>query len=670
MFCWNCGNQIPDKSKFCMNCGATISHSSEDPHLNCNTGLFEQESQSAQAQASSIKFEIQDTTIKFPEQIQEYTKRRKDFANQMEPFIRQQAKRAEKDISELTSENIDRCIDIFGTFGSEISDQLIDVVHQSLLQERIYTTSRETIAEMFDNSAQYFVAECNLFLEKYLEIISDAKQLEEYKALKRSGRIYWRGGGFGIKGALVGAAKAGAMNFFTGAIYKGIDAAGNAIDRNRLYKNKVALLQSKNWIRIFKEALKKDMYQMFEVYASILSSHNKLAIPKLDMSLSQTYFKSGNNVTPQAEKIHLFLEALQYNPYNIHIYIALGKLIGVTNEKLLKMYDYFMAFHEIHAYISLVFFYAYTSKIKAIAGNSFNELDKKIALAEQQLSSVKDLKCISSSFDNACKPYEQFLQNDYNQYLEKRLTSDDGHHFDTVEDINLYLKEREEYKKYRQETLDRIVPLERQDELLAQAEASQFQNQIILQNIAQWKKELADCHKAQDAYPKSFEHYFFFSCKGPDPKRVVARFPLNVQKYLLNVPYIAITQFTSIQTVEIHPSSLSFSRIEAWFFTSNFYVGVIIPDRSETHIMPSRDLTRVQFQEDQNTFIFYKSDMTCEKVKIFIFHENVSELNIWINAVNNMLKFARNRISKNLCPICGKPLFEGAAFCGGCGCKL
>lgn len=47
------------------------------------------------------------------------------------------------------------------------------------------------------------------------------------------------------------------------------------------------------------------MYQIFEVYASILSSHNKLAIPTLDMSLSQTYFKNGNSVALQPEKIIL-----------------------------------------------------------------------------------------------------------------------------------------------------------------------------------------------------------------------------------------------------------------------------------------------------------------------------------------------------------------------------
>lgn len=295
-------------------------------------------------------------------------------------------------------------------------------------------------------------------------------------------------------------------------------------------------------------------------------------------------------------------------------------------------------------------------------------MDKKIALEDHLLLIVDNLKHISDSFAEACKPYEQNAQNERQEFLNQRLTSDDGIRFQSIEDLNLYLKERDEYSKYRQETLTRIVPFERQNELLTQAETRNFQNPYTRLDMAQWKTELINCSKARETYSKSFEHYFFRSCKGSDPNKVVARFPLEVQKILANVPFISITQFTTIQVAKIRPSWLSFSEIEAWFFASDFYVGVVIPNRSEAHVVRSRDLARIELQEDVLTFYF--NDSTHESTKLLLPSEGDPTLFTWIDTINGMLRFARNRISKNLCPVCGQPLFEGATFCGGCGYKL
>ena len=659
MFCWNCGTKIPDKSKFCMNCGAAIRFA-EDVSDSANTSFAESKEAAMPEQDPPIQFVIQGTTLEFPSSIREYTKMRKDFVNQAEPFIHREKEKTVKLISALDSNNIDKCVDIFSTFGLNVSHKLIDTVHQNLMHKKIYTLSRDQVAELYYNTAQHFAKEYDSFYEEYLEIIGDEEKLKQARELKRAGRSYWQGGGFGIRGALVGAAKAGVLNAGTGLV-RGIgDALTDAGDRNKVYKKKSALLGSKNWGRIFERALLEDMYQAYDVYASILSDNQKLSLPQLDALLAKTFFQNGLQSTQYAEEIDLCLKALQSYPFNCAFYYRLGKLVGYTNNEFLRICDYFLAPYQIREYARLLFVFIFALQLRTLTGDTYRVLDSKIALIDQQLSMVKELKLISKPFEEACILYEQAFQ----KMRQDFLTSNDGNHFQSVQDF----KEWDEYKKYRQETLTRIVPFERQEELFSQAKARHFQNPVTIQDLERWETELSNCRKAKDTYPRSFEHYFFRSCVGSDPKKVVARFPMEVQAKLANIPYISITQFLTVQTAKIRSDVLAFSKIDAWFFASDFYIGVVIPNRSEAHIVQSKDMAQIQLQQDILTF--HKNDSTCESTKLLLPSEGDPDLVYWINVVNGMLVFARNRMSKNLCPVCGKPLLEGAIFCGNCGYRL
>lgn len=176
--------------------------------------------------------------------------------------------------------------------------------------------------------------------------------MKQARELKRAGRGYWQGGGFGISGALVGAAKAGALNAITGMFRGLIDAFTDASDRNKAYKNKVALLQSKPWAIRFQNLLLEDMYLMYDVYANLLAEQGKLILPNLDISLSQTYLDNGRRSSTQKDQVDLFIRALQSYPYNRSAYLALGKIVGYDNREILKAYDYFMTFHHIKLFFT------------------------------------------------------------------------------------------------------------------------------------------------------------------------------------------------------------------------------------------------------------------------------------------------------------------------------
>lgn len=124
MFCWNCGSKIPDKSKFCMSCGAKIDISDESSaSLVAEESASERSPEAVQNQGPSVQFTIEGTILVFSNSIQEYTKRRKDFANELEPFILSQQETASKSLATLDVENIDNCIDIITTFGVNVSNK-------------------------------------------------------------------------------------------------------------------------------------------------------------------------------------------------------------------------------------------------------------------------------------------------------------------------------------------------------------------------------------------------------------------------------------------------------------------------------------------------------------------------------------------------------------------
>lgn len=80
--------------------------------------------------------------------------------------------------------------------------------------------------------------------DSYMSIRLKQKQLDEYRTMRRQTRSRWVGGGFGIGGALKGAAKAGAMNMASGALHglfnagaKVLSMADESNKKSSLYRN-------------------------------------------------------------------------------------------------------------------------------------------------------------------------------------------------------------------------------------------------------------------------------------------------------------------------------------------------------------------------------------------------------------------------------------------------
>lgn len=161
--------------------------------------------------------------------------------------------------------------------------------------------------------------------DRYMAIILKAEELDEYRTQRRESRGRWVGGGFGIGGAVKGAMQAGAMNIATGAVHgtfnligKGLTAAGNAIEKNKLFADpstKVTLVNA--------------VYRLvFNVHYGLVNALNdrkpELAIGYVSTDDSAKATRLLDNIAagriPETAIRPQLTEALALNPYDEAFY--------------------------------------------------------------------------------------------------------------------------------------------------------------------------------------------------------------------------------------------------------------------------------------------------------------------------------------------------------------
>ncbi|MBR2132552.1 MAG: hypothetical protein IJ955_08495 [Oscillospiraceae bacterium] len=113
-----------------------------------------------------------------------------------------------------------------------------------LLEHNVLTVDAERFLSQYYEVQEIWEEAFHQIYDQYAEITMDEKALDEYRVARRQGRARWSGGGFGVSGALKGAATAGALNMATGAghmlvngVGKAISSASAASKKNKIYRN-------------------------------------------------------------------------------------------------------------------------------------------------------------------------------------------------------------------------------------------------------------------------------------------------------------------------------------------------------------------------------------------------------------------------------------------------
>ena len=663
MFCWRCGKQIPDYSLFCSSCGAEVRAGTEDGETAKRTTL----ARVSNKENCPVEFFIRNYRIAFCEEIQEYTSRYKKYFDEFHSYLTQKTTDLSNEVKGL--KDIDKILDTFLEYGVNIGDWLVEMSHQKLLAERVYTISKERLSELYCNSASHFLKAYREFSEKYLLIVADEEKLKQYKEYQRAHRSRWEGGGFGVKGAIRGAITAGAMNIGTDLIRSIGNAWVDSEDNKKILAQKRELIKSKNWILNFMIALQTDGEQMFKIYVEFLAQDGKMALPDhLNEDTAKTFLENARTIKDDAQaQIKLLTDSIQMFPYSVKPYILLFNLLGQADPEVLVPFEYFQPKYSIELYLNKY----YRQFIKSVEDYT-NLQAEELMTAQEQIQ--KDLSKIAAQKDSSLfycqygKAHGKDLETLLSNIQRYQRTSDDGIEFPTVEALNTYYAEKDLFAPYQAAIRIRQLPFEEQTELLNEAKSKGFTSEYIISALQKREQQLERCSSLHEIYPGSFEDYFKRIWEERDPNEIYQRLPEYVTKEIERLPYAAIMSVVSDCRVTIYPEPLSSSTSDAWLVISDFCVMVVLPNPQTSHVIRTADLDKVSLMEE--TLRLYRNHSDYEEIYFRIPYEGISKLRNYINMLNEALTITRENMKQRLCPACAAQLFEGARFCGACGYRL
>lgn len=257
--------------------------------------------------------------------------------------------------------------------------------------------------------------------EQYQAILSDQEEAANYRRQRKASRGRWEGGGFGIEGAIKGAATAGAANMASGLAHSTVNALGNLASAIKAENSKDSLYRS--IINLYREATKQVMEAIIGDIVSVLSEYGNIKISEPETLLLPDYYAVLNNIKQGYikgdEAVEQAMDILSYNPYILEAYEV------ILNVKQEDPYGYLDEMAQYFGY-TLV-------------------RDYKNRTIAQKLSSIN--YCVEAEFedkaDNFCKwaesfgiqtePYRKSFEK-IRELLENNKKTVDGNNYETVED--------------------------------------------------------------------------------------------------------------------------------------------------------------------------------------------------------------------------------------------
>lgn len=190
--------------------------------------------------------------------------------------------------------------------------------------------------------------------EKYSNIVLSQEQQEEYRRLRKANRGRWQGGGFGVGGALKGAATAGAMNMVTGIGHGVVNTIGNIGTSIATSGKKRKLYEDPSTLSTLNSALASDIFQVLEAHIKFATSHTswtyKVRYMK-DCDKAETILRNiGKLDLPDDEYKKAIHQVFALDPYNPELYKQLLLRYGDAKHELEHMADFFGCLDTLNQY--------------------------------------------------------------------------------------------------------------------------------------------------------------------------------------------------------------------------------------------------------------------------------------------------------------------------------
>ena len=483
MFCMQCGQKLPDGARFCMSCGTKVpdlnmnpSDTGFDPeHIPVRIVQEKKQEDKLTVESTSIEFIIHGNQITFGDSIINYVEQRKCFYADTEEYLLSTVEKTQAMYAAETDP--DKKFELFADMGQKVIAYAIDKAHEFIIEQGVYTISKQQLTSYAGNSARAFYNEYQKLEEDYLRLVANEEQIREYRDMVNSSPGHWEGGGFGIKGAVKGAITAGALNMGTNMLRRIGGAISDSIDKSIINRDKNKLLNSKKWVKRFNALLFIDLGTIFNKTYEILAQNSKIAMPKFDFKQAKVFFENAKHTKDQEIRIKMYLLTIQNDPFSILAYQELlYDIDDIPTLEALGPVDYFLVPGEKKNLAGIL-----CAKIRS---------DLREVSEEQQKAFLqKYIDTFSSPFDKSefidcfTTSFLPFLENIYEKLDEKERTAEDGTILPSHKEFALYQKEIAAFQDFAKAAGDTTL-LTEQERIWMEAQTAGFQSQELNHRIA------------------------------------------------------------------------------------------------------------------------------------------------------------------------------------------
>ncbi|MBR5566437.1 MAG: zinc ribbon domain-containing protein [Roseburia sp.] len=375
MFCFKCGEQIPNESVFCIKCGVKQ--------------IKESSSCKKENNGDSVKFELYGRKI-------EYNSR---YDKIFEVFrkITEKAEERYDEFEDMYESKIHSFNSIYNVLLPYLVEEIkigIDYAISLLVEYGVdYITAEEFVDVLQDDDGEeYEDSITEIVKEFYLKadnLQREVDKISKTRDVQRASRSYWSGGGFGIRGALTGVAKASAMNAANG-IVRGIgDTIINVADRNKINKLKDKIYDeccldyfAYNIVYFYNSEIFSSLWDVFEeegVWGEI-DAHTDREDARLE-NYKKMYQK--NKTTQNYEKlINAYIDCIQKDPFSVEYYSDLYSYVKQDKNKIMEIVD-FVGLREEYIRQIIVHDNERIDLIMRLKENTISDIERKIELLEQ-----------------------------------------------------------------------------------------------------------------------------------------------------------------------------------------------------------------------------------------------------------------------------------------------
>lgn len=195
-----------------------------------------------------------------------------------------------------------------------IDDYINSIVIKALVNYKIYGYNLQEIRRRYVVDQNWKEAYQNL-VDSYETIKNQNIQEREYRAARKANRSRWQGGGFGMRGAIKGAAEASVLNGISGLGHSFSNAIGNANSDYQANKKMNALFEEAGTADKLAYEIGIDIVGLKEILLNVLEKNGVLK-RSFDINEADTIYSNLKLISDEEEEKRVLCKCMKLYPLN------------------------------------------------------------------------------------------------------------------------------------------------------------------------------------------------------------------------------------------------------------------------------------------------------------------------------------------------------------------